>query len=61
MAEIDRSTPNSYRAFLIRMWKDEQTNDWRVQLEDPGTRQKHGFRSLKEFFSYLAADEDPHE
>ena len=46
-----------YLSYLLRLW---QTSDgtkqvWRASLESPGTGQRHGFASLQDLVTFLAA------
>lgn len=42
-------------AYLLRLWRARTKNKdvWRASLEDVSTRQKVGFASLDELFSFL--------
>ena len=47
-----------YRAFMLRCW-EVRTSDpgdpatWRFSLEDPDSRQKHGFADLEALVAFL--------
>lgn len=56
--------PNDLRTFVLRLWseQDEDCRAWRFSLEDPLTRSRRGFGSLKEIGDFLASlceDENP--
>jgi hypothetical protein len=44
-----------YRSFLLRLWVDETNGkqDWRISLENPSTRERRGFATLKDLLKYL--------
>lgn len=42
-----------YHAFLLRLWRDDETVSWRIQLEDPHTGERRGFASLEQMVAYL--------
>lgn len=44
--------PNYY-AYLIRLWRLNNTAVWRATLQDPHTGQKYLFDSVESLFSFL--------
>ena len=42
-----------YHSFLLRMWMDDETTSWRVQIENPHTREVIGFPSVTELKAFL--------
>jgi hypothetical protein len=48
--------PNDTRTFVLRLWSepDESHRAWRFSLEDPLTRSRRGFGSLREIADFLA-------
>jgi hypothetical protein len=44
-----------YLSYLLRLWQtdDGETQVWRASLDSPGTRERQGFASLEELFSFL--------
>jgi hypothetical protein len=48
----------SYHVFIVRLWREraaspQQTAVWRFGVEDPRTRQQHGFGSLEELMAFF--------
>ncbi len=51
---MDRnSTTSHYHAYLLRIWRDDESTPWRVQLENPHTGTLHGFASLEAMYAFL--------
>ena len=55
--------PNqAYRAYLLRLWRDEPGAPWRALLRDVQTGRRHGFSDLESLCAFLQAqaceDED---
>jgi hypothetical protein len=50
-----RHSPDSYRSYLLRVWRGEAQDQvaWRCSLEDTGTRQCRGFEDVEALASYL--------
>jgi hypothetical protein len=42
-----------YHSFLLRLWRDDETSSWRVQLEDPHTGERRGFSSMEKMVEFL--------
>jgi hypothetical protein len=42
-----------YHSFLLRLWRDDETSPWRVQLEDPHTGERRGFSSMEKMVEFL--------
>lgn len=49
-----------YRAYLMRLWRDDETTPWRVTLENPHTGERHHFSSLADLFAFLTTLGAPH-
>lgn len=49
--------PNDSRTFVLRLWSEpeEDHRSWRFSLEDPLTRSRRGFGSLRETADFLAS------
>ena len=50
--------PDTYRAYLLRAWRDVDPHSgrvgpWRFSLEQPGGQARRGFRSLAELAAYF--------
>lgn len=50
----------SYRAFLLRLWQEQGSQQWRITLEDAHTGHRQGFRSIDDFVAFLRSSE-PHD
>ncbi len=59
--------PSTYRAFILRMWAEEDARDaeaeqpWRFSLEsigalDTATPERRGFASAEDLLAYLQAE-----
>ena len=64
MKSVERK--KKYRSFLLRLWMEEADGrqDWRISLENPSTRERRGFATLKDllrFLELLIQEEDDHE
>lgn len=48
--------PNDSRTFVLRLWSEQEEDHraWRFSLEDPLTRSRRGFGSLREIADFLA-------
>lgn len=53
-ADQNRQPIQSY-SFILRLWRvdEAQTAEWYASLEDPSTRQRFGFSSLEQLFSFI--------
>ncbi len=49
--------PNDARTFVLRLWSEQEADRraWRFSLEDPLTRSRRGFGSLREIGDFLAS------
>ena len=47
--------PNRSRSYILRLWcvGEPQAAEWHASLEDPSTRERFGFSSLEQMFSFL--------
>ncbi len=61
---LDTYMPSTYRAFILRMWTEQDTFDamspplWRFSLESIGTQEepsseRRGFASVEELLAYV--------
>ncbi len=50
MRQYSRS---NYLAFLLRLWRENGTINWRATLESPHTGQRYGFSDLRDLFAFL--------
>lgn len=53
--------PESYHAFLVRIWKDGLDEHWRVTLDDPHSGQQVGFSDIAEFVAYIRRLTEPNQ
>lgn len=42
-----------YYSFLLRLWQDDESSPWRIQLEDPHTGERRGFATLAQAVEFL--------
>lgn len=42
-----------YMAFLLRLWRENETTPWRATLENPHTGVRQGFSDPKSLFTFL--------
>lgn len=47
------NTSRRYQAFLLRIWRDDETTAWRIQIENPHTNEVVGFPSLAKLKLFL--------
>ncbi len=53
MKRTSSAAPERYRAFLVRMWRIETGEAWRVSVEGVGDDQRRGFPDLDAAFTFL--------
>jgi hypothetical protein len=51
-------TPPQYRTYILRFWEERDPNlkkptVWRFSLEDPKTKQRHGFQDIASLVQFL--------
>jgi hypothetical protein len=44
-----------YKAYLLRMWRDNQNSPWRALLENPNNGERAAFATLEELVAFLEA------
>lgn len=44
-----------YAAFLLRVWRNETTDEWRLVIEEVGTDARHGFTDWDALTSHARA------
>lgn len=44
---------SQYQAYLLRLWKDGDSQDWRALLVDVRSNDQQGFASLEALFEHL--------
>jgi len=50
---VKKETTITYLAYLLRLWRDDETAPWRVTLEAADDGKRFGFASLKMLFLFL--------
>jgi hypothetical protein len=50
---MNRKDSADYKAFLLRVWREDDLSGWRALLEDPHTGQSIGFSSMQMLYEYL--------
>lgn len=48
-----RISPRLYHSYLLRIWREDGTTPWRIQLEDPHTHTALGFQNLEKLMQFL--------
>jgi hypothetical protein len=43
----------NYAAFLLRLWREQDSAPWRATLQDPHTGERRSFGSLARLVAYL--------
>jgi len=44
-----------YKAYLLRLWREQEDGRWRATLENPGSGERAGFATLEELVAFLEA------
>ncbi len=42
-----------YRAYLLRIWRDNEQSSWRASLEDPHSEHLMRFSTMQQLFQFL--------
>jgi len=50
------SQGSNYRAFLLRLWRDDQSSPWRAQLEEAHSSQQYNFNGIEPLVEFLLAE-----
>jgi len=50
---------NTYMAYLLRLWREDETTSWRVMLENIQTRERTGFSNLAKLAAFLEETTGP--
>lgn len=50
---MKEKTTDTYLAYLLRLWRDDETAPWRATVEDASTGKRFGFANLKALFVFL--------
>ena len=45
--------PVTYLAYLVRLWRDDETSPWRARVEEPHTGDRQAFPDLQSLFAFL--------
>ncbi len=45
----------NYHAYLLRLWRESPTGQWRAWLQDASTGERHGFAGLTTLLGFLCA------
>jgi hypothetical protein len=48
-----QASAREYHAFLLRIWCEDETATWRVQIENPHTCETFFFSDLENLFAFL--------
>jgi hypothetical protein len=52
-SNVSDDSERSYHAYLLRVWREDDSLPWRAQLESPNTGDVLGFATLEELLSFL--------
>ncbi|WKZ38742.1 MAG: hypothetical protein QY328_10785 [Anaerolineales bacterium] len=52
-SNVNDGSERSYHAYLLRVWREDDSLPWRAQLESPNTGDVLGFATLEELLSFL--------
>ena len=52
---------NPYQSYLIRLWRNEPDEDWRVILEHVDSKERKGFNNLEDMIRFLKMEADRRE
>ncbi len=47
------ASTREYHAFLLRVWCEDETSTWRVQVDNPHTSETFFFSSIENLFTFL--------
>jgi hypothetical protein len=50
---MEKAPTADYLAFLLRLWREDESTPWRAMLVDPSTGERRGFADLKKLFIFL--------
>ncbi|HHJ06400.1 MAG TPA: hypothetical protein ENK24_02755 [Anaerolineae bacterium] len=50
---MKKETASTYLAYLLRLWRDNETVPWRASVEDARTGERRGFANLKTLLAFL--------
>jgi hypothetical protein len=42
-----------YHSYLLRIWREYPQSPWRIQLEDPISREVFGFQTMEKLMQFL--------
>ncbi len=55
---MEEKSSATYRAYLLRLWRNTPQETWRVTLRHISDEQEHHFSDLESLFSYLSQQEE---
>ncbi|MCA9933039.1 MAG: hypothetical protein H6662_05895 [Ardenticatenaceae bacterium] len=61
---MKRKIEHNYRAFLLRLWRDDTDMPWRASLENPHTGERQHFAKPEYLMAFLIqqmSDEPPQD
>jgi len=50
---VKKETTSNYLAYLLRLWRDNETAPWRATVEDARTGKSRSFANLKVLVAFL--------
>ena len=48
-----KTSLENYQSFLVRLWREDLEDQWRVTLQEVMSRKSYNFSSLAEMFEFL--------
>ena len=56
---MERVRAADYLAFLLRLWREDESTPWRAQVVDPRTGERQAFADLSKLFDFLRDRTEP--
>jgi hypothetical protein len=53
---MNKRERESYQAYLLRIWRDNEKSPWRAMLESTHTGCRHNFADVEQLISFLLAE-----
>ncbi len=44
---------SKYHVYLLRLWRDDESTPWRIQVKDPHTDEAFAFADLESLLAFL--------
>ncbi len=53
MKMLKKARSGQYHAYLLRLWQEDETKEWRALIEDAHSDARRGFATLEALFEHL--------